>query len=94
MLAEASYNTGNRWFERLTEWTLGRSTAEGEEEFLWPRNGDQEGDLVLAETDTYGGVSDPADEEICEPGRARKRVRGRRSEGDEGDDGDASNGHS
>lgn len=85
---------GNGWFKRLTEWTLGRSAAEGEEEVLWPRNGDQEGGLVLAETDTYGGVSDLADEDICEPSWARERDRGRRSEGDEGDNGDASIGHS
>lgn len=96
MLAEASYNDGNEWFERLTMWTLGRSAAEGEKEVLWPRNGGQEGGLVLAETDTYGGVSDLADEDICEPSWAGGRRNGgdEGSEGDDSDDSDASIGHS
>ena len=62
------------------EGTLGRSAAEGEEEVLWPRNGDQEGGLVLSETDTYGGGSDLADEDICKMVCRKRGVESRDSE--------------
>lgn len=38
-----------------------------EEDDLKQRNGGQAGGLVLTDTDTYGGVSDLADEVICVP---------------------------